>query len=341
MMEHFRGTRGNTQIVKRMLDTADRSGRYADLEVYGAGHLDLETALAPVGALNVGPSAHAFQSTTPQTPAAFGSIASRAASLEVAAFDQHHFPFWVRVSALISTRRNPRSPIPEVDATVAEPATGLDVLGLYWTPVGDLRRSGVAADRQWVAGFNPTSASLAHQPVGGAWGYGLSVGADSYLGARSSGAFGSDLRSSMIWTSHSLSQDLRDGWTLEAAGTLTLSIPSYERDAIFQASPSVLSAFSMKVGTPQTQLSLEQPLRAESGTGTFRVENGWIENGRRLHDEHRVPLRPDAREMRMTLRHEADAAGGRVALEVGGALNSGHIPGEHEANVGLAWRFLW
>ena len=199
----------------------------------------------------------------------------------------------------------------------------------------------MAADRQWVAGFNPTSASLAHQPVGGAWGYGLSVGADSYLGARSSGAFGSDLRSSMIWTSHSLSQDLRDGWTLEAAGTLTLSIPSYERDAIFQASPSVLSAFSMKVGTPQTQLSLEQPLRAESGTGTFRVENGWIENGRRLHDEHRVPLRPDAREMRMTLRHEADAAGGRVALEVGGALNSGHIPGEHEANVGLAWRFLW
>ena len=31
LKEHFRGTRGNTEIVKRMIDTANRSGRYADL----------------------------------------------------------------------------------------------------------------------------------------------------------------------------------------------------------------------------------------------------------------------------------------------------------------------
>ena len=341
MMEHFRGTRGNTEIAKRMLDTADRSGRYADLEIYGAGHLDLEAALAPVGALNVGQSAQAIHGTVLQTPAAFGSLASRAASLEVAAFDSHDFPFWVPVSALMSTRPNPRSPIPEIDAVAAEPATGLDVLGLHWAPLAHTRRRGLSAGRNWVAGFNPTSASLAHRPPNGGWGYGLSVDADSYLGARSSGAFGSDLTSGMIWTSHSLSQDLPNGWILEAAGTLALGIPAYERDAIFQASPSVLSAFAMHVGTPETQFTVEQPLRAETGTGTFVVDNGWIEDGRRLHDEHRVSLSPDAREMRITLRHEADAIGGRIALEIGGALNSGHIPGESEANVGLAWRFLW
>ncbi len=341
MMEHFRGTRGNTEVAKRMLDTADRSGRYADLEVYGAGHLDLEAALAPVGALNVGPSAQAIHSTVLQTPAAFGSLASRTASLEVAAFDSHDFPFWVPVSALISTRTSQHSPIPEIDEAAPEPATGLDVLGLHWTPLADLHSSGPAANRNWVAGFNPTSASLARQPVDGGWGYGLSVDADSYLGARSSGAFGSDLTSGMIWASHSRSQDLPNGWALEAAGTLAFSIPAYERDAIFQASPSVLSSFSMQVGTPGTHLSVEQPLRAETGTGTFVVDNGWIENGRRLHDEHRVSLSPDAREMRITLRHEADAAGGRIALKIGGALNSGHIPGEQEATTGLAWRFLW
>ena len=343
MMEHFRGTRGNTQIAKRMLDTADRNGRYADLETYGAGHLDLEAALAPVGALNAGQAAHALQSTTLQTPAAFGSVASRAATLELAAFDQQGFPFWVPVSTLISNQRNPRSPIPEFDATegVAEPATGLDVLGLHWMPVGDTRKRTLAADRKWVAGFGPTSASLAFRPTDGGWGFGLSADGDSYLGTRSSGAFGSDLRSSMVWTSHSLQQDLGDGWKLETTGTLALSIPSYERDAIFQASPSVLSAFSMRVGTRDTQFTVGQPLRAESGTGTFRVENGWIENGRRLYDEYRVSLRPDAREMRMTLRHERAAVGGRVALEIGGALNSGHIPREHEANIGFAYRFLW
>ena len=62
---------------------------------------------------------------------------------------------------------------------------------------------------------------------------------------------------------------------------------------------------------------------------------------RRLLEEHRVSLRPDAWEMRMTLCDEIDATGGRVALEVGGALNSSHVPGESEANVGVGWRPLW
>ena len=46
LMEHFRGTRGNTAIVKRMVDTADRSGRYADLETYGAGHLNARSCVS-------------------------------------------------------------------------------------------------------------------------------------------------------------------------------------------------------------------------------------------------------------------------------------------------------
>ena len=56
LMEHFRGTRGNTEVVRRMLDTADRSDRYANSAIYGAGHLDLEAALSPVGTLSGGPS---------------------------------------------------------------------------------------------------------------------------------------------------------------------------------------------------------------------------------------------------------------------------------------------
>ena len=68
VMEHFRGTRGNNRIVRRMLDTADRSGRYADPETCGAGRLDLEAALAPVGALK---PAQAIHGTTLQAPAAF------------------------------------------------------------------------------------------------------------------------------------------------------------------------------------------------------------------------------------------------------------------------------
>ena len=85
-------------------------------------------------------------------------------------------------------------------------------------------------------------------------------------------------------------------------------------------------------------LTVEQPLRAETGTGTFRAENGRIENGRHIYDEFRVPLRPDGREVRMTLRHDFAALGGKIAMEVGGAANADHVLHEHEANVGLGYR---
>ena len=190
-------------------------------------------------------------------------------------------------------------------------------------------------------GLGPSSASLARLPHDGGWGYGFSFDNAGYLGSQTSGAFGSDLRSGMIWTSRAFERELGEGWTLNAKGTLAVSLPQYEHDAIFSASPSVMSAMSMRIGTGSTGLTVEQPFRAESGTGTFRVENGWIENGRRLHNEYRIPLRPDARELRITLRHEREALGGDIAVKAGHSVNAGHVPGESETSVGLAYRITW
>ena len=343
LMEHFRGTRGNTAIVKRILDTADRAGQYADLETYGAGHLDLEAALSPVGTLNAGQSAQALSRTTLQVPAAFGSVAGRIANIELAAFDQHDFPFWVPMAALVSTRAAGRSPIPQLEgpATRRAPVTDPNALGLHWMPVGDARSLWLVDEQGWITGLGPTSASLARLPNDGGWGYGLSFDNAGYLGTETSGAFGSDLRSGMIWTSRAFQHNLDGGWRLNVMGTLAVSAPQYEKDAIFQASPSVLSAMSMRFGTDSWGLAVEQPLRAESGTGIFRIENGRIESGQRLYDEYRIPLKPDAREIRLTLRHEPEALGGDVALEVSGAVNAGHVSGERETSIGLAYRTNW
>lgn len=341
LKEHFRGTRGNTQIVKRMIDTADRSGRYADLETYGAGHLDLGAALSPVGALSAGRSGHALSRSSFQAPAAFGSVARRAGSIELAAFDEQEFPFWVPLSALISEGAAGRSPIPRFEdvGKPALPAPGLEALNLHWAEMGG---DGNASNgRRWVMGLGPTSASLAHRPLDDGWGYGFSFDDAGHLGAETSGAFGTDPRSGMVWTSRAFEHELRDGWTLTATGTAALSLPQYEKDAVFRASPSMMSAMTMRVGTESTGIVVEQPLRAESGTGRFRVENGRVENGKRLYEEFRVPLRPEGRELRMTLRHDFDALGGNVAMEVGGAVNAGHVQGEREANVGLAYRAAW
>ena len=343
LKEHFRGTRGNSEIVKRMVDTADRSGRYADLETYGAGHLDLEAALSPVGTLNAGQSAHALSRTAIQTPAAYGSVAQRAAHIELAAFDEEEYPFWVPLSTLISGQTAGRSPIPQFEdmETPAIPAPGLDALNLRWTEVGGDGSVRFPYDQKWVAGFGPTSASFARRPLDDGWGYGLNFDDGGHLGTETFGAFRSDLRSGMMWTSRAFQHELGDGWKVNATGTVALSLPQYGKDAMFRATPAMLSAMSMRVGTRATGIIFEQPLRAESGAGTFRIENGRIENGRRLYDEYRIPLRPDGRELRMTLRHEPEALGGNFAIAVGVAVNAGHVPGERESNIGFAYRRIW
>ena len=326
-----------------MIDTADRTGRYAHLETYGAGHLDLEAALSPVGTLDAGQSGHALSRTALQTPAAFGSVAQRAGNIELAAFDEQDFPFWMPLSALVSEAAAGRSPIPRFEDAEkpALPAPGLDALNLHWTEVGGDGSPRSPSGQQWAMGFGPASASLARRPLDDGWGYGLSVDDGGHLGIEASGAFGTDLRSGTMWTSRGFTHEFGAGWKLKATGTVALSLPQYEKDAMFRATPSMLSAMSMRVGIETTGIVVEQPLRAESGTGRFRVENGRIENGRRLYDEFRVPLTPDARELRMTLRHDFASLGGRIAMEVGGAVNAGHVPGEREANVGVAYRATW
>ena len=326
-----------------MLDTAYRSGRYADLETYGAGHLDLEAALSPVGALSVGQSARALSRTTLQTPAAFGSVAQRAAHIELATFDEQDFPFWVPLSALVSTRTASRSPIPVFEGPYRTTApTGLDIPGLPWhMTFRNTENPWLQDGQEWVVGFGPSSIGLEQRPRSRGWGYGFSLDESGYLGTQPSGAFGSDLRSGMLWTSRAFEHGLGDGWKLGATGTLAISLPDYEKNAIFQATPSVLSALSMRIGKQNTGLIVEQPLRAESGTGTFRIENGRIENGRRLYDEYRIPLQAEARELRMTLRHQRQALGGDLAIEVGGALNASHTPGERETSIGFAYRRSW
>lgn len=44
---------GNTELANRLLATADRTGRYADSDIYGHGLLDLDAATRPVGTVSI------------------------------------------------------------------------------------------------------------------------------------------------------------------------------------------------------------------------------------------------------------------------------------------------
>ena len=97
----FRDQLANTELVARMLETADNSGRYANRAIYGRGKMDLGAATSPVGMLSVpiarraGGTTALLQSTRFQPGPAFGDGPSQSlASREMMALDDLDAPFW-------------------------------------------------------------------------------------------------------------------------------------------------------------------------------------------------------------------------------------------------------
>ena len=187
----------------------------------------------------------------------------------------------------------------------------------------------------------PGAASVARSADGNRWGWGASFADGSYLGSRTSGAFGHTLRSGMVWASRTFNLDLGRDVTFHAGVTLAAGSADYEGDAMFEATPSLMSAASVRVAGRRTSLTLESPMRAESGTGTFRLETGHVEDGVRHRETVRVGLRPDGRELRATLRHDVALAVGRIAVEASAAHDAGHVAGAREGRIGLAWNVTW
>ena len=104
LAQHFRGQLGNDEIVERILATADRTGVYADADVYGQGFLDLDTATQPVGEQRMltgmslsGASSPEAQSALYLGPAVGDSLVRGLASAHVASFDELDAPFFRRL----------------------------------------------------------------------------------------------------------------------------------------------------------------------------------------------------------------------------------------------------
>ena len=104
MMEHFRGQMTPRQIGLRMVNTADNTGDYADVETYGSGVLDLEAAMNPVGETSTGlPGEVAAVDTTAITlPPSYGDVADRMGFAEIATFDEWNAPFWRPLGTFVS-----------------------------------------------------------------------------------------------------------------------------------------------------------------------------------------------------------------------------------------------
>ena len=112
VMKHLlRDQLSNTDLAARILETADRSGRYADATIYGQGLLDLGAATSPVGTTEIAMSATVNGRGTPLAGTglvpggALGDgLAHSFAGQEIAAFDALGAPFWFDLGDFASER---------------------------------------------------------------------------------------------------------------------------------------------------------------------------------------------------------------------------------------------
>ena len=114
MKQLFRDQLSNTELVARLLETADTSGMYADRTIYGRGSMDLGAATSPVGVLevpsggNAGQNGFRLQSTRLLPGAAFGDGLQRSlAARQIMALDDLGAPFWYRLGSFTAAKSPP------------------------------------------------------------------------------------------------------------------------------------------------------------------------------------------------------------------------------------------
>ena len=114
VMKHlFRDQLSNTDLVARLMETANSEGIYADGAVYGQGLMDLDAATSPVGALmmaagdRVGAGIGLGTSRLALGGALGDGLTRSVAGREIAAFDALGAPFWFRMGDMASHAPRP------------------------------------------------------------------------------------------------------------------------------------------------------------------------------------------------------------------------------------------
>lgn len=131
VMKHlFRGQLSNSALLARLLETADRNGRYGEAKVYGRGLIDLEAATSPVGGERVamgpriGGLSRTLRGTRLQLGGAAGDSLHRSfASREIVAFDSLGAPFWHPLGSRV-TQRTPSAAHSRLRSLLSEKPLG-------------------------------------------------------------------------------------------------------------------------------------------------------------------------------------------------------------------------
>ena len=181
------------------------------------------------------------------------------------------------------------------------------------------------------------------QASGAGFRWGVLRDNSSWLGGFPSGAFGNNVYSSTVWFGRSARFEFDRSWAISFSGTLALAQVDLPSGAMLDVEPHLMSTWDIAVergvrGVGKwSRLSLTQPLRAETGNGTFTYLAG-LKNGAPAYDRASAPLAPRGREVELAFTHETPIGPGRAVLRVAHSFNFLHQHERSDSSIGFAYR---
>ena len=355
MKDRFRGQLGNIELVKRLMATAD-DGLHGDDDPshdgitsaeYGAGLMDPQAALGPIGVLSIGIGGNAAPvgATRLRTPGAYGDAAARVGHVEIAAFDSADAPFWIPAGSLIEAGPAAADPIPRFEEAAAGCADAAGIAGI--APRWNCLPLGRDGDARLLFGDDGAG-------VGVGYSHGLSVvalmRARGRLDGEGRGAFSLEAGSSLLAAraERRLALDRSGRWSLGGAASLALDLPQgpgSRSGSMFEAGPTLISSWWLSLehrdGGRRNRISVAQPARVEAGTGHLRFPSGRRVGGGRTYRHVAFSLRPTSRTVTTRWSHSRTVGRGRGAFSVFHSRNPGHARGSDDIGAGVAWRLHW
>ena len=348
-------------LGRKLVDSADNTGIYADSLIYGAGLLDIGAATSPDGPSQTGLSSDARRlivQTVLSTPTAWGDLGARAGDSVLTGFDDRNFPFFYPVSGFLSPDQpsDGRS-LADHDFGAGQ-AVGPQWSGLAWfapeeggsgplTGLSFAYASGGSAEAQLGAyGFSWAGGS---RPWGGNLRAGVVFEDGSFLGGHGRGAFEGDARHGLAFGSWSHS--FAPGWaktrgvafgvqTLWAGGRLTSGSGLLtESGGLYSQHRASVTLRPKGEDGPATRLTLSQPLRAEAGEAVIRRPVGRRLDGTWVQEDLKLPLEPDARALSLGLGHERSfGRKARLSVQWERSFDAGHVRGADRTWLGAKLR---
>ena len=310
---------GNDELVTRLLSTANKSGIYANQQVYGQGVVNLDAATRPVGLNQIplgntvrGRSASMHLSTIQTAVPTGDALAQGFAGRRLMILDALNTPFYVPFESFVSTD-NPSSAVSKhtwdliyrlVHGTSQSQASASPWLSIVGQPLA--YRDEARKIESWFSAGNRDSFGFASRRPPRKKGKatisfttGAMIEPQSHLGSTSHGAFGT-MSAGTFLTGIEVERPC-GAWSCQATGSLGVSLMRPAGGLIQSSTPTFASSFSLQAlkVTPEYDLYVElsQPLRVESGSVEVAYPSARTPNRKILTESFEAALSPDGRQI--------------------------------------------